>query len=819
LIWQACLRNTAAATNVLNCKKLEVLISLATDLRVSWRAMRRNPGFSLIAIATLAFGIGANTAIFTVVDAILLRPLGYGDESRLFVIHEVVPKFGLNAPMVPVNAMHFLEWRKRVAAFEQIAMIGGIGRNLTGTGDPERLAGARVSPMLFAMLAARTQLGRTFLEEEDQPGRDNVVLLSDKLWRRRFASDRNIIGRKILLDGLPYEVVGVLSPSFHFPRLNQLYAMKVSEDQPEFWKPFAVKPDELEPLGDFNYISIARLRPGVSRMQALAQLNATQADLARQAPEKIELFAALVPLQDQITSRSRSGLQLMLLAVGTVLLIGCVNIANLLLGRATSRKQELSIRSALGAGVRQLLQQMLAESFLLAAIGGALGVLVAYAGLQLILSRAPLDLPRLDEIHLDGRVLLFTLAISTVAGLICAILPAWRFARSQPLLAMKAGSRTTEGRSAGRLRAVLMRSLVNLFEVDKGFAAERVLTANLNLPDARYREEADRSRFVKSLLDSVRVLPGVVSAGSSNMLPLSGEGGNNLISLEGTTVPFPERPLADIRGVNAEYFQTLGIPLREGRLFADSDGEHKLAVVSSLAAERLWPGENPIGRRFKIGDPDGPFFEVAGVVGDVRGVGLDRTPSLTIYTPYWQRRTWYGPALAVKTAVDPLSMSSAIRSAIHRLDAELPVPRFETMEQVVDASIAQRRFQMNLLLVFALTALLLASLGIYGVVSYSVVLRTNEMGIRMAIGAQSSDIRRMILRQAMTPVAIGAGIGLGVSLVIARLFAGLLYGVAPADGMTIGGVVVILGGVAAVASLIPARRASRVNPVTALHYE
>ena len=812
-------------------------MSLGSDLRVSWRALRRNPGFSLIAIATLAFGIGANTAIFTVVDAILLRPLGYGDESRLFVIHEVVPKFGLNAPLVPVNAMHFLEWRKRVAAFEQIAMIGGIGRNLTGTGDPERLAGARVTPSLFPMLGARTQLGRTFLEEEDQPGRDNVVLLSDKLWKRRFASDRNIIGRKILLDGLPYEVVGVLSPSFHFPRLNQLYAMKVSEDQPEFWKPFAVKADELEPLGDFNYISIARLRSGVSRIQALAQLNAAQADLARQAPEKIELFAALVPLQDQITSRSRSGLQLMLLAVGTVLLIGCVNIANLLLGRATSRKQELSIRSALGAGVRQLLQQMLAESFLLAAIGGALGVLVAYAGLQLILSRAPLDLPRLDEIHLDGRVLLFTLAISTVAGLICAILPAWRFARSQPLLAMKAGSRTTEGRSAGRLRALLigvevglsmvcliaggllLRSLVNLFEVDKGFAAERVLTVNLNLPDTRYREEADRSRFVKSLLDSVRVLPGVVSAGTSNMLPLSGEGGNNLISLEGTTVPFPERPLADIRGVNAEYFQTLGIPLREGRLFADSDGEHKLAVVSTLAAGRLWPGADPIGRRFKIGDPDGPFFEVAGVVGDVRGVGLDRSPSLTIYTPYWQRRTWYGPALAVKTAVDPLSMSSAIRSAIHRLDAELPVPRFETMEQVVDASIAQRRFQMNLLLLFALTALLLASLGIYGVVSYSVVLRTNEMGIRMAIGAQASDILKMILRQAMTPVAIGACIGLGASLVVARLFAGLLYGVAPADGITIGGVVLIISGVAAVASLVPALRASRVNPVTALHYE
>ena len=812
-------------------------MSVATDLRIAWRAMRRNPGFSVVAIATLALAIGANTAIFTVVDAILLRPLGYGDESRLFVVHEVVPKFALLAPLVPVNAMHFLAWRKNVSGFEQVAMIGGISRNLTGSGEPQRLTGARVSPSLFPMLGARTQLGRTFLEEEDQPGRDNVVLLTDKLWRSRFAGDRNIVGRKILLDGQPYEVVGVLSPSFHFPRLNQLYAMKISDDQPEFWKPFAIKPDELEPLGDFNYICIARLRPGVTRSQALAQLEAAQAELARQAPEKIELHAALVPLQEQITSRSRRGLELMLLAVATVLMIGCVNIANLLLGRATSRKQELAIRSALGAGVRKLLQQMLAESFLLAAIGGALGIAVAYAGLRLILARAPLDLPRLDEIHLDGRVLVFTVAISVLAGLICGILPAWRFAHSQPLLAMKAGSRTTEGRSAGRLRTVLigvevglstlcliaggllLRSLVNLFEVDKGFAAEKVLIVNLSLPDSRYREHADRNRFMKSLLDSVQASPGVVSAGISNMLPLSGEGGNNLISLEGTTVPFPERPLADIRGVNPEYFQTLGIALREGKIFAESEGDHKVCEVSALAAERLWPGENPLGKRFKIGDPDGPFFEVAGVVADVRGVGLDRAPSLTVYVPYWQRRTYNGPSLAVKTAVDPLSASSAIRNIIRRIDSELPVPRFETMEQVVDESVAQRRFQMNLLLVFALTALLLASLGIYGVVSYSITLRTNEMGVRMAIGARASDILKMILRQAMTPIAIGACAGLVVALIVGRLFAGLLYGVAPADAVTIGSVLLILGAVGTVASLIPALRASRVNPVTALRYE
>ena len=813
-------------------------MSLGTDLGFAWRAMRRNPGFTAIAIAILAVAIGANAAIYTVVDAVLLRPLGYGDESRLFVVHELVPKLGqMSSPLIPVNAMHFLDWRKHVDGFEQAALIGGISLNLTGTGEPERLAGARVSPALFPMLEARTQLGRTFLEEEDQPGRDNVVLLSDKLWRRRFASDGNIVGRKVLFDGRPYEVVGVLSPSFHFPKLNQLYALQITEDQPEFWKPFALKPDEMDLMGDFDYICIARLRQGVTQRQALAQLEAVQSELAQQAPEKIELHAALVPIQDQITSRSRRGLQLMLLSVATVLLIGCVNIANLLLGRATSRRQELAIRSALGASVGQLLQQMLTESLLLAAIGGSLGVLVASAGLRLITSRGPLDLPRLDEIHLDLRVLLFTLAISTLAGLLCGTLPAWRFARSEPLLALKAGARSTEGRSAARLRGLLvgvevglstvcllaggllLRSLVNLFEVDKGFAADRVLTVTLNLPNTHYKEEADRSRFMKTLIESVRPLPGVKSVGVSNMLPLSGEGGNNLISLEGTTVSFPDRPLADIRGVNPGYFQTLGIPLRQGRIFAETDGEHKVAVVSANTAGRLWPGENPLGKRFKIGDPDGPFFEVAGVVGDVRSVGLDRLPSLTVYAPYWQRRTYNGPGLAVKTAIDPGAVSSAVRSAIRQIDAELPVPRFETMEQMVNESVAQRRFQRNLLMVFAFTALLLASMGIYGVVSYSVILRTNEMGIRMAIGAHPSDVLKMILRQAMTPVAIGALIGLAVSLIVARLFAGLLYGVAPADGPTIGAVIMILGGVAAVASLIPARRASRVNPMTALRYD
>jgi predicted permease len=533
---------------------------LGSDLRFALRMMRRNPGFSAIAIATLAFGIGTNTAIFSVFDGVLLRPLGYGDESRLVAIHEVVPKFSV-APRVPVNAKHFLEWRKSVRSFEQIAMIGGLSLNLTGTGEPERLAAARASASLFPMLGVRAQLGRTFLEDEDQPGHDSVVVLSDQLWKRRFTADPKIVGRKILLDGYPYEVVGVLLPSFHFPKLSQLYTIDIVAERPELWKPFAVRPDELEDMGDFNFACIARLRPGISVMTALEELNATQAHLASQVPEKTELQAAMVPLRDQITGRSNGGLRLLLVAVGLVLLIGCVNIANLLLARATSRRRELAIRSGLGASTRRLLAQLLAESLVLAAIGGAAGLAIAWVTLRLILAHAPVDLPRLDEVHLDTRVFLFTAAISAFAGLLFGLPPAWRFARIHPQEGMKSATRgSAEGRGSGRLRTLLvgfevglstvclitggllLRSFVKLIETDKGFAAQRLVTVNLNLPETRYPDQPQRVRFVRSLLDSVQTLPGVVSAGTSNMLPLGGEGGNNLITLEGTTVPLNERP-------------------------------------------------------------------------------------------------------------------------------------------------------------------------------------------------------------------------------------------------------------------------------------
>jgi putative ABC transport system permease protein len=799
--------------------------------------LRKNLGFSAIAIATLALGIGANTAVFSVVDSVILRPLAYREADRLFVIHEVVPKFSHIAPLIPVNAMHFLEWRKSMQSFNQLALISGVTFNLTGSGEPERIPAARVTPSLFPMLGVQAQLGRTFLEAEDQPGRDRVVLLSDELWRRRFAADPGVVGRKIMLDGRPYEIAGVLPASFHFPKLNQLFAMTVAEERPQLWKPFGLRDDELQPIGDFNFSCIARLKPGISPARTLSELNVVQARIASQFPEKVELRAALVPLQDQVTGRSRTGLELMLAAVAAVLLIACVNIANLLLARATGRRREIAIRSALGAGSGRLVRQALAESLLLSGIGGVFGMAIAYAAIRLILARAPVDLPRMDEVHPDVRLLLFTVAISALAGVVFGILPAWRFARTDPQEAMRAGSRgNTAGRRSGGLRSLLvglevglsamcliaggllLHSFVKLIRVDRGFEAERIVTVALNLPGSRYPNLEKRAAFVQSLLERVKSLPGVTAAGISNMLPLAGEGHNNLLSVEGRNAPMMDRPIADIRYVNPEYFRAMGIPLRAGRIFSEADRERKLALVSALTAARLWPGEDPIGKRFRQGGDESPLLEVVGVVGDVRGVSLNKAPSLTVYMPYWQ--TFFGGAsLAVRTAMDPRAASSAIRTAIRQIDPELPIPAFRTMEDIVAESVAQRRFQMNLVLLFAAAAMLLASLGIYGVVSHSVAQRTNEMGVRMALGARPAAIRRMVLRQSLLPVAFGLAAGVSASMALGRLLGSLLFGVSARDPITVLGVVALLSAVAAAATLIPAHRATHVDPVTALRWE
>jgi len=676
-----------------------------------------------------------------------------------------------------------------------------------------------------------------FSDTEDQPGKDDVVLIDHALWTRRFGADRSVIGRSLMLDGRPYRVIGVLPETFRFPKLSQLYALTVAEERPLLWKPFAVAPSELEPLGDFNYACIAALKPGIGLAEGVGQLDGVLASLMKTQPEPVEVRSALVPLQDQITGRSRRGLLLLLGSVGLVLLIGCANIANLFLARATGRRRELAVRVALGADRWRLTRQMLVESLLLAAAGGIVGVGLAYAGVQLILSAAPVDLPRVDEVHVDARVLAFTVALSLVAGLVFGLLPAWRAAHIDPQDAMQGSARGSIGTArGGRTRnllvgievalcavclavgGLLLHSYVRLLSVDAGFAPARIVTLDLELPKLRYADTPQRASFTRTLLERVAHGPGIVSAGSSNQLPLAGEGGNNLIAAEGSALRMMERPLADIRSVSRDYFKTMGIPLVSGRVFDEADGGHLVALVSSLVAGKVWPGQSAIGRRFRVGGDEQPLITVIGIVGDVRGVALGQAPRMTVYRPYWQASR-ESVSVALRTAGDAHAAGASLAAAAHAIDPLLPVPAPQTMDDIVAASIAQPRFQMMLVLLFAAVAATLASVGIYGVVAYAVAQRTSELGVRTALGASPSAILVLVVRQGLWPVAIGLAAGLVGSLAVGRAVSSLLYDVAAFDPVTLAGVILTIGVVSLAAALVPAQRAMRLDPVAALRQE
>ena len=815
---------------------------MLSDLRYALRTLSKNPAFAAIVVLILAIGIGANTAMFSVVDGILLRPLPFRDPSRLFAVQEFMPKFAHLAPSFPVSAHHLREWRKDWQAAEQIAIFNSFTANLTTSdSEPEKLNVGRASAELFPILGIAPQIGRGFLKEEDDPGHDRVVVLSDALWRRRFHADPGVLGKKILLDGNPYEVIGVLPRGLEIPKVSQLQSLQFGDVNNDLWKPIAIRPDQLSPLGDFNYACIARLKPDVSASRALDELNALQASIIQRfSPEPIELRAYLVPLQAQITGRSRQGLLLMLSAVGAVLLIVCVNVANLLLSRSAGRRREFAVRAAIGASVARLIRQMLTESLILAIFGGVLGIALAYGLLNVIVANAPIDLPRAQNIHIDARALSVAILLSIGCAMLFGLLPAWKSARSDPHEDLKSNTRSnTENRQGGRLRSLLvslevalstvclvaagllLTSFVRLMNVDRGFEVERITTVDLNLPAARYAGTPQRAEFFRKILDATRAIPGVTSAAASNVLPLTGEGNNNIITPEGATGPLLERPLVDRRLVSDDYFRTLSIALVQGRFFDRSDqgpGKPNAAVVSADTAARAWPGQNPLGKRFYMGDGDAPLFEVVGVCADIRSNGLQKKPTFTVYLPNWIRDD-RDMSLAVRTAMEPSAITSAVRAEIRKLDPELPVPQFRTMREIVSASVAQRRFQLNMVMAFAAIGLILASLGIYGVVSYSVEQRRGEMGIRMALGATSSNLRGLVVRQGLAPVVIGLAAGLAIALALGRILRSLLFEVNLTDPMTLVAVAIVLIAVAALACYVPAQRATKADPLNALRYE
>ena len=805
---------------------------MSHEIRQTARSLARDRGFTAMVVLSLAVGIGANTAIFSLINGVLLRPPAYRDPERLVAAAQIIPKFAKMYPVLPLNLGILFEWRKQAASFEGFGAIQRTSFNLTGVGDPELLSGAQVSANVFSVLGVEPRLGRSFVEGEDPDGHDGVAIIADSLWRRRFHSDPGIVGRKVLLNGRPYEVVGVLPPSFRFPMDSRFAPLVAGEI--EAYKPLGYEQNDLKlRMGEFNYWVIARLRPGVSVSKGLAELNVIQAAISQRIPDNLDLHASVQPLQEQMVGDARQGLLLMMAAVGAVLLVLWVNLANLSLVRAAGRARDSAIRTALGASRAQLVRQSLAESMALSITGGGLGVALAYWGLKALLVAAPIDLPRLDEVRVDLRVLLFAMGVSLAAGMILGVLPALRSAAVAPFETLKSGSYTnTEGRRGRHVRntlvslevglsaallvtaGLLIASFVRVMTVDKGYDVERVIALNMSLPSTRYPKSELSAAFYKRVLEKAAAMPGVESMALISALPLEGETWIDIVGTEHDTRPLLERPSTNVRFISPGYFKTLRIALRDGHDFEEQDRSRHVTIISTSLAQRLWPGQNPVGRKL---DND-ILWEVVGVTPDIRSTSLDHQPVNMMYRPYWDR-TQRSTSLLVRTAMDPRGMAAALRSSIWSIDSEVPVPEVKTLEQVVAKSVAGRRFQMMLVALFALGALALAAFGTYGVVSYAVARRRAEMGIRMALGAARSDVLGLVFRQGMMPVVAGLAAGAVAALAIGRFMASLLFEVSPRDPLSFAAACTVLLAVSAAACLIPARRATRVNPIEALHFD
>lgn len=804
------------------------------DLKYVFRQMRRNPGFTAIAVLTLAVGLGAITAMFSIVNGVLLEPMKYRDPGRLYSANTIVaPRFKAIGRW-PVNARHFHEWRAHGTSWEQIALIDGFSPTLTGVGEPERLPGLVVSYNFFRTLGVEPALGRDFLPEEELPGRSRVVILADSFWRTRFASDPSVLGRTIILDGEANVVIGIMPPTLRLPWGRTL-------DTAVVFRPLGFDVSQAKASGMYNFRSLMRLKPGVQPQQAIDEMNALIADLVRQF--HIESKPGLTPLQDQVTAGVHSSLWLLLGIVGAVLLIVCVNIGNLILVRTSSRYREAGVRMALGASRGQLFAIVFKEAIALVAIGGGLGLGLAYAGLQAFVAAAPVSLPRLDEVRMDWRVLAFSLAAMLLSTLICGLVPALRLSRVAPLESLKAGSaNTTEAGRRLRIReamvsvevalstvllivsGLLMVSFVRVLQADKGFDVAYVISQDFGLTNSTYTKER-RAGFIQDALARLEAIPGVEAASVTNQAPLRGEASVcGLRDPDRLADPAHPEAAANFAGlanyvfVGPHYWKTMGIPLRSGRFLEQSDKSRRVAVVSERVARTLWRDENPIGGHVAgCASIQSTTLEVIGVVGEVRATA-EQDPSLTVYQPYWDIPMGGGSFL-LRTRSDPAAVIGAVHKVLHSLDSQLPLAPAQKMQQVLEESVSGRKFEMYLTNAFAAAALVLASLGIYGIVSFSVARRTPEIGIRVALGAQPRQLVAMVIREGMAPVVAGLVAGLSCALLIGRLLASQLFGISPRDPLTFSVVAVVLIGVAACACWIPARRALRIDPITALRFE
>lgn len=813
------------------------------DVRYAIRSLRRSSGFSIMAVLTLALGIGSTTTIFSLIDGVLLRPLPYKDPDRLFIVREIVPAVSHLYPSFGGNVRHVSVWRQQCSSFSDIAVAQGITLNLTGGGEPEQLQVVRASANLFTTLGISPLLGRSFVDEEDQPGRNKVVILSHSFWQRRYDGDGSVVGKRINLNGNPYEIVGVLPASFRFPKHDDLGPLTELGERADVFTPLGIDLEEVSPIGAFDFGVIARLMPDVTTRQAQAELGVAQASIGQSLPRATELLASLEPLQAQIVRNVRRGLLLLLTAVGAILLIGCVNLANLLLVRGETRHRDWAIRTALGASRARIIRCALTESVILALVGGSLGLLLTIGAVQLLIARAPVDLPRFSDVQFDVRMFAFALFLSTASGILFAILPAWRLTKIGPNEALVSSShRITGGPLSRRMRggmisaevamsttlliltALMLVSILKLTRVDKGFNEERLLCVDIALPSTTYQAVEQRRQFFQRLLRNLEQMPTVVSAAVVSTLPLQGDSWVDVITQDGEQKTDLERPLASFRFVNPSFFETLGVALREGRVFSESDRDRPVAMVSVSAARRVWVGQNPIGQRFRRGNQD-ITYEIVGVVSDVRTVSLDQTPGLMVYIPYWgEGNQGPGPPLNMSLAVrtmdeSQMAASQAIRSQIYNIDPTVPLGRIQTMREIVNDSISGRRFQSMLLILFTASALLLAGIGIYGVSAYIVTRRTNEIGVRMALGATASHVRRLILRQTFIPVLVGLVVGISASIALGRVMESLLFDVSTSNPLVMAAVVLVVTALSVVATYVPIRRAVSINPIEALRVE
>ncbi|HEY3040830.1 MAG TPA: ABC transporter permease [Pyrinomonadaceae bacterium] len=804
--------------------------SLLRDLRFSIRSILKRPALTIIAIVTLAIGIGANSAIFSLVNALLLKPLPFADPDRIVALWDKVPSRGVERNEVAVA--NYLDWRAQNKTLEQLGIYRWWSTNLTGADSPERVQGFQVTPNFLDIVGVQPLLGRGFSPEEDQPGKDAVALLTYSLWQRRFGADQNIVNKTISTNGVTRTVIGVMPPDFNYPKGAEIYA------------PLAIMPELARSRGSHAYLGIGRLKSGVSLQGAQAEFDTIARQLEKQYPEtNTGRGVVIYPILEDTVRMYSTALWVMMGAVGFVLLIGCANVANLMLARASGRQREIALRTALGASRWRIVRQLLTESVLLGLAGGALGVLIAYWSVDLIRSANPGEAARFaagwSHLGINLPVLTFTLLLSVLSGVLFGLAPAWQLSRSDLNSALKEGARQATS-SSHRLRGLLVvsevalslmllvsaglliRSFLQLVKTNPGFNSDNLLTMNLVLPAAKYKDEPQRAVFYSELLRRVTELPGIASAAAINHLPLGGSNSSTSFLVEGLAEPpRGQEFLGRYRVCTPNYFETMGIAVLKGRGFTEQDkaGSQAVVVVNETLARKYWPNTDPIGKRMRYTGPlqENPWMQVVGVVQDVKH---EMTLPITedFYVPHAQD-AWSSMVLVAKTKVEPAAMAAPIRQQVLALDKDQPVFDVHTMREVRAISLALYSFSSVMLSIFAGVALLLAAIGIYGVMFYAVMQRTQEIGIRMALGARALDVLKLVVKNGMSLALIGVVAGLAGAYALTRLLASLLFGVTPTDIVTFSTVTLGLLLVALLACYIPARRATKVDPLVALRYE